>query len=95
MVAFLFSCVAKFTLKKLSVVQNNCIRIATGALKGSCIKSLEVEANIPPLNLHFEKINLRLAASILEHKHHPIRWVIEDFYKYTTYTHPHLVLGLI
>ena len=36
-------------LKPLSVKQNECLRIATGALFGTKIEVLEVEANQPPL----------------------------------------------
>ena len=42
----------KSHIDKLNVIQNTCLRIATGARKTTPINSLEVESDIPPLNIH-------------------------------------------
>ena len=51
---------------KLDKVQNQSLRIITGAQATSPIVSLEVEANIPPLNIHRIFILLKYYSRILE-----------------------------
>ena len=47
------------TIKKLDVIQNQCLRIAAGIRQTSPISSLEVETGIPPLSLHRKLLNCK------------------------------------
>ena len=51
-----YACAAQTQLSKLSIIQNNCLRTALGCRKTTPIRSLEVEANIPPLSIHRKEL---------------------------------------
>ena len=76
----LYSAAAKTTFKPIQVIQNNCLRIATGALKNVKIETLEVESGVYPIKYHFDKICLRTAATIISMKEHPLRHIINEYY---------------
>ena len=46
-------------LKKLEIIQNAALRIATGAWRNTTIEALQVEANILPLEIYLETQNLK------------------------------------
>ena len=60
----------------LDSVQNECIRIATGALRTSPILPLLVEANIPPLRLRRCELTLRFYLKVRSRPDHPCRYLI-------------------
>ena len=74
-------------LKPLGVLQNECLRIATGALKGVYIPVLEVEADVPPLEHHFAKQVILMAASVLAVENHPLSDVLQDYQRYLRSTY--------
>ena len=51
---------AETDLKTLEIIQNDCLRIITGCRRTSPIKSLEVETNIPPLDIQRTEMVLKL-----------------------------------
>ena len=54
--AIFYDTCCKTHIDKLNVIQNTCLRIATGARKSTPINSLEVESNMPPLNVHRQSL---------------------------------------
>ena len=54
-----FAATAKTNMEKLSKIQNSCLRLMLGARRSSPILSMEVEANIPPLVMHFQHLVCR------------------------------------
>jgi ribonuclease HI len=56
----------KSNLKTLDPVQNSCLRIAIGARKTSPVLSLEVEADIPPLDIHRKTIIMKYHTRLAE-----------------------------
>lgn len=58
------------TLKRLEVIQNTFIRIATGAMKTSPIPSLQVDAFIAPLTIRRIEQTLRYASKLMFHPTH-------------------------
>ena len=75
----LYSTAAKSTFNPIQVIQNNCLRIATGALRNVKIETLEVESGVYPIKYHFDKICLRTAATIISTKDHPLRHIINEY----------------
>ena len=51
---------SKTKLKTLDSIQNISLRIITGAMKTSPIKSLECEAGIPPLELRRKELTAKI-----------------------------------
>jgi len=54
-----YSSANRAELNRLNVIQNTCLRTATGARKTSPIVSLEVESNVMPLHIHRAEIILK------------------------------------
>ena len=75
----LYSSAAQCHLSTLNIIQNKCLRIATGCLSRVSTKVLEVEAGVPPLKYHFDKFILNTAASIVSTRNHPLRPLINDY----------------
>jgi len=61
-----YSSAAETELGKLNVVQNACLRIAIGARKTSPVSSLEVESNVPPLNIHRTEMMLKSYSRLMQ-----------------------------
>lgn len=57
-------------LKQLDTIQNQALRICTGALRTSPIASVHVEANIPPLKHHRNALLLRYYFKIMQSQTH-------------------------
>ncbi|CAL4067481.1 unnamed protein product, partial [Meganyctiphanes norvegica] len=64
--------------KKLNTIQNTALRLATGALRNTTIKKLEVEANVLPLQLHRDYLSLAYGSKILSDPLHPTRVSLLD-----------------
>ncbi|XP_037086809.1 uncharacterized protein LOC119107469 [Pollicipes pollicipes] len=60
-------------VEMIDVIQNECIRIATGAFRTSPILPLMVEADILPLRLRRCDLSLRYSLKILSREDHPCR----------------------
>jgi ribonuclease HI len=60
---------SKTNLKSLDPVQNRCLRIAIGARKTTPVLSLEVEADILPLDIHRKMVIMRYHARVSELPH--------------------------
>ena len=58
-------------VESLEKVQNSCLRLVTGALRTSPIKSLQIETNVIPLKLRRWDLSLRFFHKILEDVNHP------------------------
>ena len=54
----------KGVVKKLQSVQNRCLRVVAGAYKATAAKVLEVETNVPPLDLYLNSRVLAYANKI-------------------------------
>jgi ribonuclease HI len=59
-----YASAAQSHLTKLDVLQNSCLRIATGCRKTTPIITLEIETNIPPLKIHREQIMCKYYARL-------------------------------
>ena len=59
-------------------MQNSALRIALGVYKTSQIHALNVEANIPPLNLHFQELTLKYYVKLMSVKDHPTKEILTD-----------------
>ncbi|MGE5863308.1 MAG: hypothetical protein ACM31H_06000 [Nitrososphaerales archaeon] len=80
-------------LKKLDYIQNEALRLATGALTGTRNDILEIECGIPPLHLHRLERQLILANKINSIPEHPARNVLTEnwtnyYGKFTRNTSP-------
>jgi ribonuclease HI len=64
--AILYDTASKNNLDKLNIIQNHCLRIASGARKTTPIISLEIECNIKPLSLHRKELICRYYCKILQ-----------------------------
>ena len=84
----LYASASETNLKRLDSIQNQCIKIATGAFKSSRTKDVEVEANIPSLRLHYHLVILRTVAPIVASPSHPVRMLVDDFSRYIHLSHP-------
>ena len=78
----LYSSAATTNLDILRVVQNRCLKIATGAFKTTNTKILEVESGIYPLDHHFAKVMMVTAASIASVENHPLTPIILQYNRY-------------
>ena len=56
----LYGTAAETDLKALEIIQNDCLRIITGCRRTSPFNSLEVETNIPPLDIQRTEMVLKL-----------------------------------
>ena len=67
-------------LNKIEIIQNKALRIATGALQGSRIVSLQNEANIPPLILYIHQQSLKQYYKLLaKESNHPVyRYITQE-----------------
>ena len=72
-------------LARLDKIQNNTLRIATGAYKSTSVQAMEVECNIMPLSLRREEFALKYWArsSPLGDKL-PVNSLVQDFVIYET-----------
>lgn len=61
----------KSLLQSIEVVQNQALRICTGAFKSSPIKSLQVDANEPSLEHRRVKLLLNYSFNVLNNENHP------------------------
>ena len=68
--ATIYSGASDNTLKKLDIIQNSFIRIATGAMKTSPIPSLQVEAVVPPLHIRRMEQSLRYFSKVASLPNH-------------------------
>jgi ribonuclease HI len=64
--AIFYDTACKSQLDKLNIIQNNCLRIASGARQTSPIVSLEIECNIPPLSIHRKLLLCKYYIKILQ-----------------------------
>ena len=62
-----YSSASQFTLKKLNPVNNEALRICTGAFRTSPASSLQVEAGSPPLDLQRDQQLMRYILKIESH----------------------------
>ncbi|XP_043219624.1 uncharacterized protein LOC122380493 isoform X1 [Amphibalanus amphitrite] len=58
-------------VESLETLQNACLRVATGALRTSPVRALQVDADIPPLSLRRKELLLRYFLKVLSDEHHP------------------------
>ena len=65
-------------LKRLDPIQNQGLRLCLGAFRTSPIKSIEVESNIPPLELRREMLSLRYATKTKANGRNPTH---DDIFK--------------
>ena len=63
---------------KLNSIQNSALRIAVGALRRSKISKLEVEANVPSLQLYRDYMSFSYGIKILADRQHPTRPCLLD-----------------
>ena len=66
-----YSSASSSTLRKLDPVNNEALRICTGAFRSSPASSLQVEAGSPPLDLQREQLLLRYILRIERHPEYP------------------------
>ena len=64
-------------IDSLECVQNTALRIATGALRTSPVRSLQVDTNVAPLSLRKQDLSLRFYLKVQGDNRHPCREVIE------------------
>ena len=60
-------------VESLEVIQNSCLRIASGALRTSPIRALQVETNVMPLSLRQRELLLRYFLKVSGDSQHPCR----------------------
>lgn len=63
---------------KLNTIQNSALRLATGALRCTTVKKLEVEAHVLPLQKHREYMSFNYGIKILADDKHPTRPCLSD-----------------
>ena len=83
----LYSSANDNTLKPLEVVQNKCLKIATGAIYCTKTNTLEVEAYIYPVRQYCDKMILVTAAKIRATYNHPLKRTMEDYNRYIGHQH--------
>ena len=64
-------------IDSLECVQNTALRIATGALRTSPVRSLQVDTNVAPLSLRRQDLSLRYYLKVQGDNLHPCREVID------------------
>ena len=75
-------------VESLECVQNTGLRIATGTLRTSPVRALQVESNVCPLSVRRKDLTLRYYLKILGDKKHPCHGVVD------MNTHEHVYRGL-
>ena len=58
-------------VESLEVIQNSCLRIASGALRTSPIRALQVETNVMPLSVRRRELLLRFFLKVAGDRRHP------------------------
>ncbi|XP_062527025.1 RNA-directed DNA polymerase from mobile element jockey isoform X1 [Bombyx mori] len=59
-------------IKKLEIIQNNSLRLITGAMKTTPIISMQVECNVPPLHLRFKFLKFKFLLKLFAISHHAL-----------------------
>lgn len=73
----------KSNLKKLEIIQNQCLRICTGAIKSTTTNTLEVDCGVMPLDIRRIKLQIRLMTQYIKTNNDPVKKVLEDsWHKY-------------
>ena len=70
--AAFYASAAPTNLRKLNVIQNNCLRIALGCRRTTPVPSMEVEAHIPPLSVHRNELLCKYYFRLIQLPHCPI-----------------------
>ena len=73
-----YGSVSKSNLKKLETIQNSAMRIILGVYKTTAIKNLNIESNIPPLDIHFKHITVKYYIKLITYQNHPSHYIIKD-----------------
>ena len=83
----LFCTANKASWRKLSVIQNTCLRLACGAMRGTAIDALQQECGELPILLRRKRAVLRYAAKISGSSGNPAISVLQDCWQlhYSTY----------
>ena len=64
-------------IDSLECIQNTALRVATGALRTSPVKSLQVETNVAPLSVRRKELTLRYFLKVNDDRLHPCRQVMD------------------
>lgn len=59
-------------VRKLEVLQNHNLRCITGAMITTPINSLQIECNIPPVNIRFQFLKSKYILKLLSFENHPL-----------------------
>ena len=79
---------ASNTIKnKLNTIQNSALRLATGALRCTNIKKLEVETDVPALQLHRHYLCFNYGLKILSNNKNPTRHCLTDHERFEQTKH--------
>lgn len=74
------------TLKKLDIIQNKCLQICSGSLRGTPINTLEVDCGVMPLDLRRKKLQANIVSCYLKSENNPVSECLQptwwDDYKY-------------
>jgi ribonuclease HI len=73
-----FNTATKAALKKLEVIQNNCLRIACGAMNNTSVQALQQECGELPMHLRMKQALLRYTAKISTSSTNPSREILLD-----------------
>lgn len=74
----IYDSASKTVKDKLNVIQNTALRLATGAIKNTNILKLEVEANVPPLQMNRVLNSVKYGSKVLADTRHPTRECINN-----------------
>ena len=71
---------------KLNTIQNSALRLATGTIRTTNIKRLEVETDVPSLQLHRDYLSFNYGLKIISDSRHPTRPSVVDHarFEYST-----------
>ena len=83
----LYAAAANTNLNELTVIQNRCLKIATGVFKSVKTEILEVETGIYPLQDHFTKVITNFAATVAFKEDHPLRELLSQYNRYILASH--------
>ena len=61
----------------LETIQNAALRIASGALRTSPVRALQVDTNVPPLTVRRKELLLRYFLKVQGDEHHPCRHLMD------------------
>ena len=78
--SILYAAAAKSNLNKLEVIQNQSLRLVCGAMRTTPINSLQIETNMPCLNLRREYLFLKYAEKAHNLPRHPTRRIMQSLY---------------